>query len=114
VPVGTDPNNATVVSVTLGPGSYVLSAKLYVTQIEQSQSFDVTCTLHRGASPESLDLSTVTVGLNQSQALSLASIAEVIGPPDTCFVTCVGAQGGATALSIQLIAIRVDTVQEVP
>ena len=111
VPVGTDPNNATVVSLTLDPGSYALSAKLYVTHNELL-SFDVTCVLDGGGLGQPLDVSRVTVGMNQSQALSLASIAEV-GSRDTFFVTCVGAQGGATALSIQLIAIRVDTVQEV-
>jgi Collagen triple helix repeat (20 copies) len=96
--------------LSLEPGSYVLSAKLYVTHSE-SISMTVTCMLV-GGGPDPLDLTTVTVDMGEFQALSLAGT-EVIASPGTVFVTCTG-QTGATALSVQLIAIRVDTVRIVP
>jgi hypothetical protein len=95
--------------LSLEPGSYVLSAKLYVTHSESTMI--VTCMLV-GGGPDPLDLTTVTVHMGEFQALSLAGT-EVIASPGTVFVTCTG-QTGATALSVQLIAIRVDTVQIVP
>jgi hypothetical protein len=98
-------------ALSLEAGSYVLSAKLYVTHSE-STSLIVTCMLV-GAGPGPLDLTTVTVGMNEFQALSLAGT-EVFGSPGTVSVTCAGDHTGATALSIQLIAIRVGAVQIVP
>jgi Collagen triple helix repeat (20 copies) len=95
--------------LSLEPGSYVLSAKLYVTHSESTMI--VTCMLV-GGGPDPLDLTTVTVHMGEFQALSLAGT-EVIASPGTVFVTCTG-QTGATALSVQLIAIRVDTVRIVP
>jgi hypothetical protein len=98
--------------LSLEPGSYVLSAKLSVAHSGLLPS-DVTCILDGDGLADPLDAATVTLGVGQSQALSLAST-EVIGAQGTVFVACTGGQAGSTALSVQLIAIRVDTVQIVP
>jgi len=95
--------------LTLGPGSYALSAKLHVTG--QSTDSSITCVLDGDQQPQELDSTKVTVAMGKTEALSLASTVEVTGTPENFVVSCVADAGNsATADKIQLIAIRVDSV----
>jgi hypothetical protein len=106
----------TMVSGTLNldTGSYVLSAKLHLSRPEGSvpPPFDVMCALADNEA-NVIDSATVSVAADESRMLTLASTAVVNGSA-SFFVTCAAGGDDATAESIQLIAIRVDSVQIVP
>jgi hypothetical protein len=103
-------------TLDLANGNYVLSAKLYVTSdVDNPLVVDVTCDLMQEGT--SIDHTTITVGANQSQALSLASSAVVSNNGnDEISVSCAtGASDvDVEAFSIQLIAIRVSTLNVQP
>jgi hypothetical protein len=110
----TIPLAGTTVSGTLDlqSGSYVLSAKLHLSRPAESvpPPFNVTCVLVDQAMTV-FDSATVTVAAGESRTLTLSSTA-VLERSASFFVTCVPSGDDASANSIQLIAIRVDSVSE--
>jgi hypothetical protein len=110
--VAIEPTGTTVSgTLNLDSGRYVLSAKLILSRPEGSlpPGFAVLCVLADNAA-NIIDDATVTAAAGESRAVALASTADVSGSASFS-VTCIPGGDDATATSIQLIAIRVDSVQ---
>ena len=99
-------------TLNLGSGSYVLSAKLYAAHTggPSSSALNVTCMFGGEDLEDADDSATITLQPDEFHALSLASTVSVDGSVSV-FVACSASEDNATALSVQLIAIRVDSVQ---
>jgi hypothetical protein len=103
-------NAATVVSpvLPLDPGSYALSAKLYLVGDPTANPPSlVTCALVNSASLI-LDSTQASVPRDRSVPVSLAATLEVPDPSDSVRVVCsTGDVATPTAVSVKLIALQV-------
>ena len=94
-------------NLVLDPGSYALSAKLYIMN-DQNGDAVVTCGLV-SAAPVPLDTTVVSVMKNRSVALALATTLDVGASGNTVRVRCIqnNAEAVPKAMSVKLIAIQV-------
>ena len=111
MPIGTSETHVSA-ALDLGPGSYVLSAKLYAAHTggPGSSALTVTCMFDGEDLEDADDSTTITLQPGGFNALSLASTTKVEDSASV-FVACSAGEDEATALRVQLIAIRVDSVQ---